>query len=164
MIDLQPDSPVPIPEQIATQIMAAVAAGALQAGATLAEYRALAQQLLTNPQAVARAYADLEWEGVLKKHPSGGMEVTAGADRICRLRLQDVARRAIGQAVRQGLAYGLPQAEIHKAVEQALAAPAAPPLSAADLQTAIKTTPHARRHRDSQHIQNVSPPESGGQP
>jgi GntR family transcriptional regulator len=164
MIDLQPDSPVPIPEQIATQVMAAIAAGALKAGATLAEYRALAQQLLTNPQAVARAYADLEWEGVLKKHPSGGMEVTAGADRICRLRLQDVARRAIGQAVRQGLAYGLEQADIYKAVEQALAVPPAPPLSPADLQTAIKNTPHARSHRDSQHIQNVSPAEGGGQP
>jgi len=164
MIDLQPDSPVPIPEQIATQVMAAVASGALQPGATLAEYRALAQQLLTNPQAVARAYADLEWDGVLQKHPSGGMEVTEGADRICRLRLQDVARRALGQAVRQGLAYGLPRDEIHKAVEQALAAPPAAPLSAADLQTAIKNTPHARSHRDSQHLQNVPPAEGGGQP
>ena len=75
------------------RIVAEVAAGALKAGARLAEYRAFAQQLLTNPQAVARAYADLEWEGVLKKHPSGGMEVAPGADRICRLRLQDALNR-----------------------------------------------------------------------
>jgi GntR family transcriptional regulator len=164
MIDLQPDSPVPVHEQITQQVMAAVASGALKPGATLAEYRAFAQQLLTNPQAVARAYADLEWEGVLKKHPSGGMEVAPSADRICRLRLQDAARRDIRQAVRQGLAYGLPQAEIHQAVEQALAAPPAPPVSAASLQTAIKNTPHARRHRDSQNIQNLPPAEGGGQP
>jgi GntR family transcriptional regulator len=164
MIDLQPDSPVPIHEQITNQIMAAVATGALKAGARLAEYRAFAQQLLTNPQAVARAYADLEWEGVLKKHSSGGMEVTPGAERICRLRLQDAARRGICQAVRQGQAYGLPEAEIHKAVEEALAAPPAPPLAATDLQTAIKNTAHASRHRDLQGIQDLSPPEGGGQP
>src|SRR5215475_3729880 len=62
MIDIQHDSPVPIHEQITSQLMAHVAAGTLAAGARLADHRAFAQQLLTNPQATARAYAELEWE------------------------------------------------------------------------------------------------------
>ena len=85
MIDIQHDSPVPIHEQIAGQIRAHISSGALKPGAKLAEYRACAQELLTNPQAVARAYGDLEWEGALRKGPAGVMEVTAGAAAICRV-------------------------------------------------------------------------------
>jgi GntR family transcriptional regulator len=164
MIDLQPDSPVPIDEQITSQIMAAVATGALQAGARLAEYRAFAQHLLTNPQAVARAYAELEAQGVLRKLPSGGMEVVAGADVICRVRLQNAARQAIRQAVRQALACDLPEVEILQAVEQTLAEPAPATLSKAEVQTAIKKAPHVSSHRDSQNIKKVSPADGGGPP
>jgi DNA-binding transcriptional regulator YhcF (GntR family) len=162
MFDLQPDSPVPVPEQLASQVMAAVASGALKPGATLPEYRAFAQQLLTNPLAVSRAYAELEWHGVLRKLPAGDMEVAPNAETACRVRLQDAARQALAQAVRQAQACGLPQPEIVKAVEQALAAPPAAPLSAAELQTAIKKTAHASRHRDSQGIQVLPPAEGGG--
>ena len=62
MFDIQHDSPVPIHEQITSQIRAHVASGALKAGTVLAEYRAFAQELLTNPQVVARAYAELDGE------------------------------------------------------------------------------------------------------
>src|SRR5262249_31390049 len=89
IIDLQHDSPVPLPEQLACQLMAQVALGGLKAGEPLADYRELAQQLLTNPQVVAKAYADLEWEGVLQKAPTGAMKVAAGAEIICKVRLQD---------------------------------------------------------------------------
>jgi GntR family transcriptional regulator len=164
MIDIQHDSPVPIHEQITSQLMALIASEALPAGATLADYRTFAQQLLTNPQVVAKAYADLEWEGVLRRHPSGGMEVAAGANVHCRVRLQDTARQGIRQAVRHGLACGLPEDEIRKAVEQALAAPPARPLAPADLHTAIKKSAHASSHRDSQGIQVLSPEKGGGPP
>ncbi len=55
MIDIQHDSPVPVHEQIAVQIMEHIATGGILAGVKLDEYRALAQALLTNPQVVARA-------------------------------------------------------------------------------------------------------------
>ena len=67
MFDIQHDSPVPIHEQITSQIRAHVASGAVKEGTVLAEHRTFAQELLTNPQVVARAYADLEAEGVLTK-------------------------------------------------------------------------------------------------
>jgi DNA-binding transcriptional regulator YhcF (GntR family) len=156
MIDLQRDSPVPIHEQITSQIMAHVAAGDLQAGAMLPDYRLFAQELLTNPQVVARAYADLEWAGVLKKHPAGGMEVIAGAHVICKARLQDMARQRLVQAVRQGLAAGLSDAELRQTVEHTLVAAPVPPLSPAELSTSIKTSSHASSHRDSQGIQDLS--------
>jgi GntR family transcriptional regulator len=147
MIDIQPDSPVPVHEQITGQIIAQVASGALPAGAGLPEYRAFAQQLLTNPQVVAKAYADLEWEGVLKQTPAGGMEVTSDAAVICRVQQQYTARQRIGQAIRDGLASGLGEAEIRKTVDQELTiAPA----------QASKEPAHASGHRDSQGIQVLS--------
>src|SRR5437762_1676959 len=131
MIDIQHDSPVPIHEQIAGQIRAHIASGALTDGARLAEYRACAQELLTNPQVVARAYADLEWEGVLKKSAAGGMEVTPAGAVICRDRLRATARERIRQSVAQGLAAGLAEADVVKAVDAELAAARLPPLSPA---------------------------------
>src|SRR4051794_32909691 len=118
MFDLQRDSPVPFHEQITAQIRTHVASGSLEAGAVLAEYRAFAQELLTNPQVVARSYADLETEGVLQKGPAGSMIVCDGAVLLCRLRLQDTARACIRQAVALGLAWGLSDAEIVSAVER----------------------------------------------
>lgn len=164
MFDIQHDSPVPIHEQIANQIMTHVAAGDLPAPATLPDYRKLAQELLTNPQVVARAYADLEWEGVLKKHPAGGMEVIAGADVICRGRIHELARQRLRDAVRQGLASGLVDAEIRHTVEQTLVAPPLEPVSPADLSTSIKKSSHASRHRDSQGIQDLSWEKGSGSP
>jgi GntR family transcriptional regulator len=161
MIDLQRESPVPIHEQIISQLMEHVALGTLRAGAQLAEYRAFAQELLTNPQVVAKAYGELEGDGVLKRQPSGAMEVTAGADRVCRVRLQDAARARIAQVVAQGMAWGLPGEEIRRAVEEQLAAP--PPLSAAEASSALKK-PHASSHRDSQGIQDLSWKKGAGPP
>ena len=167
MIDIDHDSPVPIHEQITTQLMAHVAAEDLKPGAKLAEYRAFAQQLLTNPNVVARAYADLETDGVLRKDAAGGMEVMAGAAVICRVRLQDMAGQRIRQAVMQGLAWSLPESEIHKAVEQALAAARAQAMSAEELLKGIKKPTQglshdATSHRASQGIQVLSGKKSPG--
>jgi GntR family transcriptional regulator len=173
MIDIQHDSPVPIHEQIASQLMAHIASGSLKAGAKLAEYRAFARQLLTNPQVVAKAYADLEWDGVLKRASSpatplpegargetgGEMEVATGADVICRVRLQDQARRRLRQAVADGRLWGLPEEEIRRTVDQALTAR---PASSADIQHAFTVASHASSHRDPQAVQVLSGQESRG--
>jgi GntR family transcriptional regulator len=156
MYDIQHDSPLPIHEQLTSQIRAHVASGALAAGACLKEYRAFAQELLTNPQVVLRAYADLEADGVLARHPAGGMMVTPGAAVICRVRLQDEARIRIRAAIAFGMASGLPEAEVLRAVEQELSAVKARPVSGDELLHAIKKPTHESRHRAAQGIQDLS--------
>lgn len=153
MIDIQHDSPVPIHEQIIGQLRAHIASGALQAGAKLPEYRAYAQELLTNPQAVARAYGDLEWEGVLKKERAGGMEVTGPAAHLCRIRLQDSARQRLREAIALGLGAGMAESEVVKTVSEALAAARAQPLSADEVRNAIQKPKHESSHRASTGIQ-----------
>jgi GntR family transcriptional regulator len=162
MFDVQHDSPVPIYEQLTSQIRAHVASGAIKPGARLAEYRALAQELLTNPQVVARAYGDLEWDGVLAKRSDGGMEVTAGAPLVCRVRLQEEARRRLSQAVAQAAGAGLAESEIKRAVEEELAASKVPPLSPGEVRQAIKKPDHESSHRASQGIQDLSRQKGAG--
>jgi len=156
MYDIQHDSPTPIHEQLTSQIRAHVASGALVAGAKLAEFHTFAQELLTNPQVVARAYADLEADGVLAKNPAGGMMVTPGGPVICRVRLQELACEQIHAAIKMALASGLAESEVVKAVELALAAAKTRPLSSEELLHAIKKPTHESSHRTSQSIQDLS--------
>ena len=63
---------MPIYLQIVNQIKYLVAAGRLGPGEEIPPIRVLAQQLLINPNTVARAYLELEKEGVVtQRHGSG---------------------------------------------------------------------------------------------
>jgi GntR family transcriptional regulator len=63
---------VPIYLQIVNQVKYLVAAGRLAPGEEVPPIRALAEQLVVNPNTVAKAYHELEREGVVtKKHGSG---------------------------------------------------------------------------------------------
>jgi GntR family transcriptional regulator len=63
---------VPIYQQIVNQYKYLVASGRLEKDEKLPPMRKLAEQLLVNPNTVARAYRELENEGlVVSKHGSG---------------------------------------------------------------------------------------------
>lgn len=68
-------SSAPIYRQIADQIRRGVASGALQSGEQLPSVRVLAEQLVVNPNTVARAYADLTRDGVLDSQAGKGLFV-----------------------------------------------------------------------------------------
>ena len=55
----------PLYQQVVTQIRFLVASGRLEEGEQLPPVRKLAEQLLINPNTVARAYRELESEGVV---------------------------------------------------------------------------------------------------
>jgi GntR family transcriptional regulator len=71
----------PIYRQIASQVREAVARGRLALGDRLPSVRELSKSLVVNPNTIARAYTDLEREGVLNSRPGLGMFVAApGSD------------------------------------------------------------------------------------
>src|SRR6185436_19370737 len=71
-IHISPTDGVPIYMQIVNQVKYLVAAGRLAAGQEIPPIRTLAEQLVVNPNTVAKAYHELEREGVVtKKHGSG---------------------------------------------------------------------------------------------
>ena len=63
---------VPIYRQIANQVKYLVAVGRLSVGEQLPTVRALAERLLVNPNTVARAYRELEIEGVIASRQGSG--------------------------------------------------------------------------------------------
>jgi GntR family transcriptional regulator len=71
-LHINPKDGVPIYLQIVNQVKYLVAAGRLAPGEEIPPMRVLAQQLLVNPNTVARAYLELENAGVVtKRHGSG---------------------------------------------------------------------------------------------
>ena len=91
-LHVNPSTGLPIYLQIQAQVKHAVAAGALQAGDALPSVRKLASDLRINPNTVARAYLELEREGVISAVPGGGTFVADGlpgllkAERVRRIR------------------------------------------------------------------------------
>src|SRR3954462_6711708 len=62
----------PIYLQLVDQIKAAAASGALQAGESLPSIRPLAEELRVNRNTIAKAYGELENEGVIETLPGKG--------------------------------------------------------------------------------------------
>ena len=75
MIRVQPGLGTPIYLQIESQVKHAIAAGALNQDDTLPPVRKLAAELRINPNTVARAYQNLERDGILRTVPGGGCYV-----------------------------------------------------------------------------------------
>jgi len=75
IIRVQPGLGTPIYLQIESQVKHAIAAGALQHDDILPPVRKLAAELRINPNTVARAYQNLERDGILRTVPGGGCYV-----------------------------------------------------------------------------------------
>jgi GntR family transcriptional regulator len=69
-------SVTPIYKQVTDQVRLGVATGKLAVGDPLPSVRALAEELVVNPNTVARAYADLAREGILEARAGLGVFVT----------------------------------------------------------------------------------------
>ena len=86
---------VPVYLQILNQVKYLVAAGRLASGEELPSVRALAEQLVINPNTVARAYLELERAGVVvKRHGSGTYVSEEGSPLARKERLKILTQRA----------------------------------------------------------------------
>ncbi len=74
-IHISPKDGVPIYLQIVRQVRYLAASGRLEEGEKLPPVRKLAEKLLVNPNTVARAYRELETEGVLRTRRGAGVFV-----------------------------------------------------------------------------------------
>src|SRR5262249_43073795 len=116
LFDLQPESPVPIYEQIVAQVTFGVASGALEPGALIPSVRDLAQRLLVHPNTVARAFQELERRRVVTARRGRGMEVTPEAPALCEVQRQEIIRGRIRQALREAVSSALPPEEVRQLV------------------------------------------------
>jgi GntR family transcriptional regulator len=79
MIQIATGDPRPISKQIVDGIRLQIASGELELGAQLPSVRGLATQLVINPNTVAKAYRELEHEGVIELRHGAGAFVSAAA-------------------------------------------------------------------------------------
>jgi GntR family transcriptional regulator len=72
-----PGSGVPIYLQLMEQVKHGIETGALRSGEQLPGIRPLAEELVVNPNTVAKAYRELEHEGVIELRQGAGAFVSA---------------------------------------------------------------------------------------
>lgn len=75
---------VPIYVQIVNQVKYLVASGRLESGDQLPPVRKMAEQLIINPNTVARAYRELESAGVISSRRGSGAFVTGNGSPLAR--------------------------------------------------------------------------------
>ena len=96
-------SATPIYKQITDQVRLAVATGRLAVADQLPSVRALAEELVVNPNTVARAYTDLAREGMIESRPGRGVFVTRKRKMFTReegrRRLEPLLEGLIGEAM-----------------------------------------------------------------
>jgi GntR family transcriptional regulator len=122
LFNIHADGGTPIYEQIMAQVIYGVAAGSLESGGLIPSVRELAQTLLVHPNTVARAFVELEREGIVTARRGVGMEVTAGAPVACKAKRRELVQGRIRQALREAAASGLSAEEIRRLVEEELTA------------------------------------------
>lgn len=120
LLYLNPSSGVPVYLQLETQVKQAVAAGALRTGEALPSTRKLAAMLRINPNTVARAYQNLEREGVTRSVPGGGTFVADGLPGLLKSEKVKRLRPLAQQLAVEGRQLRLTGEEILKIVEEEL--------------------------------------------
>ncbi len=102
-IAINTGSATPIYKQITDQVRLAVATGRLAVGDQLPSVRALAEELVVNPNTVARAYTDLAREGLIESRAGRGVFVTRKRKMFTReegrRRLEPLLEGLIGEAM-----------------------------------------------------------------
>lgn len=118
-ISIATGSNVSIYRQIVEQVCSAVHAGKIGEDEPLPSVRALAEELVINPNTVARAYGELVREGILESRTGRGMfvcsqrrQIYSGAERARRM------EQAVNSLVAEALMLGFSPREIVDLVER----------------------------------------------
>ena len=94
-LHISPKDGVPIYRQIVNQVKYLVGSGRLASREELPPIRVLAEQLVVNPNTVARAYAELEHAGIVTKRHGSGTYVSDDGSPLKRAeKLKILAQRA----------------------------------------------------------------------
>lgn len=116
---LNQSSGIPLYVQLMEQVKHAVETGELHAGDQLPAIRKIAEDLVMNPNTVARAYRELEHEGVIElKH---GLGAFVSESVVARTSVMRKAHVVVQSAIDRLLSLHLSQEEIRRLVENELA-------------------------------------------
>ena len=112
LLDLNGADERPIYGRIADRVRFAVASGVLRAGDLVPSVRELSRQLVVNPNTVARAYRDLQTEGLVEPVRGTGLQVSSAAPERCREARREFVRRRVRGAIEEARLSDMDPAEI----------------------------------------------------
>ena len=114
-----PASGIPLYVQLMEQVKHGIETGALRGGDQLPTIRAMAEDLVVNPNTVARAYRELQHQGVIElKHGSGAFVSDSMPSRT---RVTRKAQGLVQSALERLAALGLTDEEVRRLFENELA-------------------------------------------
>ena len=119
VLRINPASGVPLYLQLIEQVKHAIETGAILAGEQLPSVRQMAEDSVINPNTVARAYRELEHEGIIElRHGSGAF---IRESMVARARLMQKAQTVVQSALDRLASFDLSEDEIRRLVENELA-------------------------------------------
>lgn len=120
LVQVNPNSSTPIYAQIIEQIKYSIANSSLKEGAQLPSVRELAYQLKVNPNTIAKAYRELEHEGVIHIKQGSGAFVTEKGHIIRKQERIRIIMEKIDQLIVEGFHLGIEEEELKQFLSEKL--------------------------------------------
>jgi GntR family transcriptional regulator len=109
-------------QQVVRQVKYAIAGGVLKAGELVPSVRELSRELAINPNTVARAFRQLQADGVLESVRGMGLQVALGAQQQCCDERVELIRQRLQQVLLEAKQSRLEAADLRALVDGELAA------------------------------------------
>ena len=113
---------LPIYEQVVRQVKFAIAGQDFKEGELVPSVREIARELAINPNTVARAFRQLQIDGVLEPVRGTGLAVAAGAAARCRKERVELIRARLTQVLAEAMQSRLDPDDLRTLVERELSA------------------------------------------
>lgn len=123
---IDPDNGLAIYDQIVRQVKFAVASGGLQPGQRVPSLQELATELALNPNTVARAYRELQAEGILDMVRGIGLEVSPKAVKKCQQERDTLIRERLRSVLAEARQSQFDDKELRHMFDDELASLSAP--------------------------------------
>ncbi len=118
---IDPSDDLAIYDQVVRQVKFAVAGEVVRVGELVPSVRELARELAINPNTVARAYRQLQADGVLEPVRGTGLAVAAGAHERCRTERVMLIRDRLRQVLFEARQSRLDASQLRSLVDSELA-------------------------------------------
>jgi len=119
LLRLNQSSGIPLYVQLMDQLKHAIETGELRAGEQLPTIRKVAEDLVMNPNTVARAYRELEHEGIIElKH---GLGAFVAESMVARTKIMRKAQAVVQSAIERLASLHRSEDEIRRLIENELA-------------------------------------------
>jgi DNA-binding transcriptional regulator YhcF (GntR family) len=113
---------LPIYEQVVRQVKFAIAGQDFKEGELVPSVREIARELAINPNTVARAFRQLQTDGVLESVRGTGLAVAVGASERCRKERLELIRSRLTQVLSEAMQSRLDPDDLRALVERELSA------------------------------------------